>query len=88
MIVKATKHLKEDFILEGPDKTITISPKSQTEVPDSWINLPLLRSAIAKSMVAVSNFCGFIVGEGVAKITVSATPPASPRTGDLWIDIS
>lgn len=29
-----------------------------------------------------------IIGDGVSKIVVSATPPASPQIGDLWIDIS
>jgi hypothetical protein len=27
-----------------------------------------------------------IVGSGVAKITVGTAQPASPTTGDLWID--
>lgn len=30
----------------------------------------------------------YIVGQGVHKIVVSATPPVSPQVGDLWIDIS
>ena len=37
------------------------------------------------SAVAPDNI---IIGEGVKKIVVSSTPPASPETGDIWIDIS
>jgi len=29
-----------------------------------------------------------ITGDGIAKITVSATPPVSPTPGDIWVDIS
>jgi hypothetical protein len=29
---------------------------------------------------------GFILGSGVAKITVGTTAPSSPSTGDLWVD--
>lgn len=29
-----------------------------------------------------------IIGDGVKRITVSATPPVNPQPGDLWIDIS
>lgn len=29
-----------------------------------------------------------VAGVGTAKITVSSTAPASPATGDLWVDIS
>ena len=31
---------------------------------------------------------GKIAGDGVTKITVSASAPISPSAGDLWIDIS
>ena len=30
----------------------------------------------------------YIIGDGVAKITVSATEPSTPTIGDLWVDIS
>lgn len=29
-----------------------------------------------------------ITGENVKKITMSTTPPTSPKVGDIWIDIS
>ena len=29
-----------------------------------------------------------VTGNGVKRIVVSETPPSSPQTGDIWIDIS
>lgn len=30
---------------------------------------------------------GYIIGEGVAKITVSTLPPTNPKEGDLWVKL-
>lgn len=88
MTIKAGRNLKDALTIEGPEKDVTIPLHGSVDVSDSWIDLPSVRSALAKNMIAITNFCGFIIGEGVSKITVSSTPPAAPRTGDLWIDIS
>jgi len=33
-----------------------------------------------------SDMGGYIVGDGIAKITVGTTEPTSPGIGDIWID--
>ena len=88
MIIKAGKNLNTSMTICGLDKIVTLEPGSSVEVDDSWLDLPVVKDAISKNIVAVTNFCGFVVGEGVSKITVSDTPPVSPRIGDLWVDIS
>jgi hypothetical protein len=35
-----------------------------------------------------SGMGSYIVGDGVAKITVGDTEPVSPGMGDIWIDIA
>lgn len=30
----------------------------------------------------------YIMGDGIAKITVAASEPSTPSVGDLWVDIS
>lgn len=91
MIIKATKFLLEELDLGiplGAKSKITLSPGQSIEVPDEMAKSPIVQKAMQRGFIAISNYCGFIVGEGVFKITVSATPPPSPKIGDLWVDIS
>lgn len=53
--------------------------------PDGDITGVTITKEDINRSVAPNNY---IVGDGVKKITVSATPPSNPAVGDLWIDIS
>lgn len=91
MIIKANSTLLEPINLGTPSgmkSPIILHPGQSIDVPDAMVKSPIVQRAIQKEIIAISNYCGFIVGEGVFKITVSATPPPSPKIGDLWIDIS
>ena len=90
MIIKANKLLTRKLKLGTPRNAITplvLLPGQSMEVPDELAKSPVLQRAVARGEVTVMNFCGFVLGEGVSKITVSDTPPAAPRTGDLWVEI-
>ena len=91
MIIKANKLLTRKLKLGTPRDAMTplvLLPGQSMEVPDELAKSPVLQRAVARGEVTVMNFCGFVVGEGVAKITVATTPPESPRAGDIWVDIS
>lgn len=90
MIISAKKNLLEPLDLGTPlgSKTsLILLPGKSIDVSDELTNSPIVQRAIAHGYIAISNYCGFIVGEGVYKITVSATTPNAPKVGDLWIDI-
>ena len=90
MIINAKKSLLEPLVLgtsSGAKAPIVLLPGKSLEVPDEMIQSPIVRSAIAKGFVAITNFCGLIIGEGVSKITVSTVQPTNPKIGDLWVDI-
>lgn len=91
MIINAKKSLIEPLNLGiplGSNSPLVLFPGKSLEVSDDMIQSPIIRSAIARGFLAVTNFCGLIVGEGVSKITVSTTAPPTPKVGDLWVDIS
>ena len=54
---------------------------------DEVFNRSPANPVIQKQVAALAT-AGYIVGDGVAKITVGGTEPTSPDTGDIWIDIA
>jgi hypothetical protein len=90
MIINAKKSLLEPLDLgipSGSKNSVILLPGKSVEVSDELTKSPIVQRAIARGFIAISNYCGFIVGEGVYKITISATIPVAPKIGDLWVDI-
>ena len=90
MIIKAKKNLTEPLDLGsqlGAKDSFVLLPGKSIEVNDELSKSPIIQKAIANGLISISNYCGFIIGEGVYKITISATFPLSPRIGDLWVDV-
>lgn len=40
------------------------------------------------ALLSALDSAGFVIGTGTGNIYVSATQPANPAEGDIWIDIS
>jgi len=90
MIINAKKSLTEPLDLgipTGSKNSLVLLPGKSVEVSDELAKSSIVKNAIARGYIAISNYCGFIIGEGVSKITVSITYPTNPKIGDLWIDI-
>ena len=91
MIIKAGKSLSKGLdlgMLPGAKSPLIVLPGQSIELDDALAKEPIIQKSVARGDIVIMNFCGFVLGEGVGKITVGTTPPTAPRTGDLWIDIS
>jgi hypothetical protein len=85
--------------IDGFAAGAVISSRGVGNAPE-WDTSPTLTGATltglsASQLVAtnagkqlVSDASNYIIGAGVNTITVSATPPVAPITGDLWVDVS
>lgn len=81
----------EDYTTTEKNKLSGIASGAEVNVNADWnsssgdsqiLNKPTIPTAVSD----LTNDSGFIIGSGIAKITVGTTEPSNPTTGDLWVD--